>query len=95
MAKVKKIMGLQIEIPCEKGQVTTDVNGDAILIFSTPFEAKPVVQLTPEYDPGADRVIVQIASWVMDGADYTGCVIKPSDDGGKDEGGVVVHYCVM
>lgn len=74
----------------EKGTVTTDADGLATITFSGSYASKPILALTPELPVATDRVIVQIESWT--GPPYTDVTIATSDDGGKKEPSVLVHW---
>jgi len=79
------------------GQVTTDSLGNATITFTEHMgPVKPVVILIPELDPAVDRALVQITGWIQDAeGNYTGVTIKTSDDGGRNEPSVIVHYLVI
>jgi len=79
------------------GQVVTDLSGIATVTFLAHMgTTKPVVILTPELDPGTDTVYAQITGFTTDAAgNYTGFTLQASDDGGKPEPNVTVHYLVI
>lgn len=56
--------------------VTLDSNGLATVAFTRSFPAEPSVDLTPITPGGTQPVALQVNSWVMTGADYTGCIVK-------------------
>ncbi len=57
-------------------QVTLDANGLATVVFTRSFPAEPAVDLTPIAPGGTQPVTLQVDSFVMTGANYTGCIIK-------------------
>jgi len=80
----------------ESGFVTTGANGRAEISFAETYATKPNLQLTPEFDPATETVYPQIVSWTTDAAgNYIGAVIQTSDDGGKAEAGVLVHWAIF
>lgn len=56
--------------------VTLDSNGLATVAFTRSFPVEPSVDLTPIAPGGTQPVALQVDSWVMTGADYTGCIVK-------------------
>jgi len=79
------------------GQVTTNADGIATITFTEHMgTVKPCVILTPEYDPAVDTIFAQIIGWTTDAeGNYTGCTIRTTDDGGRPEASVLVHYFVI
>lgn len=75
------------------GSIVTDADGLATITFNHSYDHVPIVLLTPELSIGTDRVSVQIDSWI--GPPYTGVFIATSDDAGKKEAGVKVHYLII
>lgn len=53
-----------------------DSNGLATVAFTRVFPTKPSIDLTPIAPGGTQPVALQLDSWVMTGADYTGCIVK-------------------
>ena len=51
-------------------------DGTATVAFTRSFTTEPGLVLTPIAPGGTQPVALQVDSWVMTGADYTGCVIK-------------------
>lgn len=78
--------------PAEKGFIVTDSTGGAWISFTGSYATKPVVSLTPELPQSQDSVFVQIVGWIAN--PYTKVCIYVSDDGGKAEAGVIVHWLI-
>lgn len=55
---------------------TLDGSGLATVTFTRSFTAEPGVVLTPIAPGGTQPVMLQVQSWVTDGGNYVGCVIK-------------------
>ena len=79
----------------EKGHISTGSAGNVTLYFSKAYPSKPKLLLTPELAWATDQTFAQISSWVTDEQGrYTGAVIYTSDDGGRAEPNVIVHYII-
>lgn len=56
--------------------VTLDGSGLATATFTRTFANMPSVDLTAIVPGGTQPVALQVESWVMTGADYSGCVVR-------------------
>lgn len=55
---------------------TLNASGEATVNFTRTFPTKPSVTLTYAEAADGQPVVFKVKSWIMNGSDYTGCVIK-------------------
>jgi len=79
------------------GIVTTDADGIATITFTVHMGlTKPVVLLTPEFDPAIAKVFVQIIGWTQDAdGNYTGVTIGTYNHRAVALANVPVHFMVI